>query len=40
VRLNVGYNHLLNLGTPVSGYGSIGTERNTVIGTMEFGFVF
>ena len=40
VRLNVGYAHLLNLGTPVSGYGSAGTERDTVIGTAEFGLVF
>lgn len=40
VRLNVGYNHLLNLGTPASGYGNAGTERDTVIGTMEFGVVF
>lgn len=40
VRLNFGYAHLLNLGTPISGYGSTGTQRNTVIGTLEFGLVF
>jgi hypothetical protein len=39
-RLNVGYAHLLNLGTPVSGYGNSGTQRDTLIGTMEFGVVF
>jgi hypothetical protein len=40
VRVNLGYNHLLNTGTPVSGYGSTGTGKDTAIGTTEFGFVF
>ncbi|HEX4113620.1 MAG TPA: outer membrane beta-barrel protein [Stellaceae bacterium] len=40
VRLNLGYAHLLNMGTPISGYGAGGTDRNTAIGTTEFGFVF
>jgi len=39
-RLNFGYAHLLSLGTPVSGYGSTGAQRETVIGTAELGFVF
>ena len=39
-RLNMGYVHLTNLGTPVAGYGSSGTSRNAGIGTLELGFVF
>ena len=39
-RLNLGYSHLVNIGTPAAGYGISGTARNTVIGLMEFGFVF
>lgn len=40
VRLDMGYVHLLDLGTPAAGYGSMGTGKNTVIGLTEFGFVF
>jgi hypothetical protein len=40
VRLDMGYNHLTNLGTPASGYGSNGTRRNQAIGLTEFGLVF
>ena len=37
-RLNMGYAHLLNTGTPVAGYGSSGTARNTGVSMLEFGF--
>ena len=40
VRLDMGYVHLLDLGTPAAGYGSMGTSKDTVIGLTEFGFVF
>lgn len=39
-RLNLGYVHLVNEGTPAAGYGSAGTGRNSFTGQMEFGFVF
>lgn len=39
-RLNMGYVHLLDVGTPAAGYGASATERNTGIGLMELGFVF
>jgi hypothetical protein len=39
-RLDMGYVHLLDVGTPAAGYGVAGTGRNTAIGLMELGFVF
>jgi hypothetical protein len=39
-RLNVGYVHLLNSGTPAAGFGNDGDGKNQVIGTLEFAFVY
>ena len=39
-RLNVGYVHLLNSGTPSAGYGDQGTGKNQVISTLEFALVY
>jgi hypothetical protein len=40
VRQNLGYVHLLNVGTPADGFGGSGASKNTVISVTEFGFVF
>lgn len=40
LRLDMGYVHLLNVGTPAAGYGASGTGKDTVIGVTELGFVF
>jgi hypothetical protein len=40
VRLDMGFVHLLDLGTPTAGYGTLGDSKNQVIGLTEFGFVF
>jgi hypothetical protein len=39
-RLDMGYLHLLDVGTPAGGYGDSGTGRNTAIALLELGFVF
>jgi len=39
-RLNLGYVHLVDEGTPAAGYGSAGTGRDSFTSLMEFGFVF
>ena len=39
-RLNVGYVHLLNNGTPTAGYGNEGDGKNQVVTTLEFAFVY
>lgn len=39
-RLNVGYVHLLNSGTPAAGFGNQGTGRNQGVVTLEFAFVY
>jgi hypothetical protein len=39
-RVNIGYVHLLNSGTPSSGFGDEGTGRNQVVTTLEFAFVY
>ena len=39
-RINVGYAHLLNSGTPPAGYGNMGRGCDQVIGTLEAGLVF
>jgi hypothetical protein len=39
-RLNIGYVHLLNSGTPSAGFGDEGTGRNQVVTTLEFAFVY
>jgi hypothetical protein len=39
-RLNLGYVHLLNNGTPTAGFGSQGTGSNQFVGTLELAFVY
>lgn len=39
-RLNIGYVHLLNSGTPSAGFGDEGTGRNQVVTTLEFALVY
>ena len=39
-RLNVGYVHLLNSGTPAAGYGDDGRGKNQVVTTLEFALVY
>jgi hypothetical protein len=39
-RLNLGYVHLLDRGTPPAGFGNNGDERDQVTSTLEFGFVY
>ncbi|MGC9270778.1 outer membrane beta-barrel protein [Acidiphilium sp.] len=39
-RLNMGYVHLLDRGTPPAGYGNNGQGTNQVVATLEFGLVF
>jgi hypothetical protein len=39
-RLNIGYVHLLNSGTPTAGFGNEGTGRNQVVTTLEFALVY
>ncbi|MDX5930242.1 outer membrane beta-barrel protein [Acidiphilium acidophilum] len=39
-RLNMGYVHLLDQGTPAAGFGNAGQGTNQVVATMEFGLVF
>lgn len=39
-RLNIGYVHFLNSGTPPAGFGNDGKGQDQVVGTLEFGLVF
>jgi Putative beta-barrel porin-2, OmpL-like. bbp2 len=39
-RLNIGYGHVLNSGTPSAGFGDEGTGRNQVVTTLEFALVY
>jgi hypothetical protein len=39
-RLNMGYVHLLDQGTPAAGFGTAGQGVNQVVATLEFGLVF
>jgi hypothetical protein len=39
-RLNIGYVHLLNRGTPSAGFGDAGNGRNQVVTTLEFALVY
>jgi hypothetical protein len=39
-RLNIGYVHLLNAGTPAAGFGDEGTRKNQVVTTLEFALVY
>jgi hypothetical protein len=39
-RLNVGYVHLLNAGTPSAGFGDQGTGKNQVVTTLEFAVAY
>ena len=39
-RLNLGYVHLLNNGTPPAGFGNQGTGKNQVVTTLEFALVY
>jgi hypothetical protein len=39
-RLNIGYAHLLNSGTPSAGFGDQGTGKNQGVATLEFALVY
>jgi Putative beta-barrel porin-2, OmpL-like. bbp2 len=39
-RLNIGYVHLLNAGTPAAGFGDQGMGKNQVVTTLEFAVVY